>query len=39
LRSRKDVIAKVNVDNLHPVVDIAGAGKLAIPVVQTVSLA
>jgi len=38
-RSRKVVIAKVKAENLQPVVDLAAAGKLAIPVVQTVTLA
>jgi len=38
-RSRKVVIANVKAENLQPVVDLAAASKLAIPVVQTVSLA
>lgn len=38
-RSRKVVIAKVTAVNLQPVVDLAAANKLSIPVVQTVSLA
>lgn len=38
-QSRKVVITKVNAENLQPVVDLAAAGKLAMPVVQTVSLA
>jgi len=37
--SRKVVIAKVEAENLQPVIDLAAANKLAIPVVQTVSLA
>jgi len=38
-RSRKVVIADSKAENLQPVVDLAAANKLAIPVVQTVSLA
>jgi len=38
-RSRKVVIANLKAENLQPVVDLAAASKLAIPVVQTVSLA
>jgi NADPH:quinone reductase-like Zn-dependent oxidoreductase len=38
-RSRKVVIADPKAENLQPVVNLAAAGKLAIPVVQTVSLA
>jgi len=37
-RSRKVVIANMKAENLQPVVDLAAANKLAIPVVQTVSL-
>jgi NADPH:quinone reductase-like Zn-dependent oxidoreductase len=37
-RSRKVVIANLKAENLQPVVDLAAAGKLAIPVIQTVSL-
>ena len=38
-RSRKADLAKVDANSLHAVVDIALAGKFAIPVVQTVFLA
>ncbi len=38
-RSRKVVIANMKVENLQPVVDLAAAGKLTIPIVQTISLA
>ena len=38
-RSRKVVIANLKAENLQPVVDLAAANKLSIPVVQTVSLA
>jgi len=38
-RSRKVIIANVKAENLQPVVDLAAASKLAIPIVQTVSLA
>ena len=37
-RSRKVVIADPKAENLQAVVDLAAAGKLSIPVVQTVSL-
>lgn len=37
-RSRKVVIADPKAENLQPVVDLAAANKLAIPVVQTASL-
>lgn len=37
--SRKVVIASMKAENLQPVVDLAAANKLAIPIVQTVSLA
>lgn len=37
-RSRKVVIADTKAENLQPVVDLAAAGKLAIPIVRTISL-
>jgi len=38
-RSRKVIIADSKAENLQPVVDLAAARKLAIPIVQSVSLA
>ena len=38
-RSRKFVFADVKSDNLQSVVDLAAAGRLAIPIAQTISLA
>jgi NADPH:quinone reductase-like Zn-dependent oxidoreductase len=38
-RSRKFVFADVKSDNLQTVVDLAAAGRLAIPIAQTISLA
>lgn len=37
--SRKVIIASMKAEHLQPVVDLAAANKLAIPIVQTVSLA
>lgn len=38
-RSRKVVISNMKAENLQPVVDLAAARKLAIPIAQTISLA
>jgi NADPH:quinone reductase-like Zn-dependent oxidoreductase len=38
-RSRKVVISNMKEENLQPVIDLAAAGKLAIPIAQTISLA